>query len=467
MKALLREWLLVRRDRAAIAAYAVFAVACAVALATSVASHRRDGELQADLAREEAARIASLRAEMTSRTGGAGEAWADPASPGAVGRGRAGTYAMLPERPLGVLRGVDVAPRAVLVTTRAGALDAGERDVVNARIESVGRFDLALLFVVLFPLTIVLLCFDVVARERETGTLRLLLVEGGRVGRLFVLRCVCRAGPVVLLALVTLAASVAITSGVDARALAVAATALVLYAVFWIAVTLALSSWFATSTANGLATIGTWIAFVVFAPTALAATVDRYAPTPSRIERTSAVREATRLASQQGSSLLARYYEDHPELAPDGGPRKDDFFARQVAVAKQVAAARAPVEARYFQALSRQRALVRTFSLASPVVLADRVLADLSGASRERTDSFREQVDAFQAELAGFFDDKTLRGQRLSLTSLDERPRFHFREPKDDATTSLLALAAWTAAAMLLATRRAPHASSLERTTTC
>lgn len=190
---------------------------------------------------------------------------------------------------------------------------------------------------------------------------------------------------------------------------------------------------------------------------------DRYAPTPSRIERTSAVREATRIASQQGSSLLARYYEDHPELAlAEGGPLKDDFFTRQVAIATRVAAARAPVEARYFEALTRQRSLVRTFSLASPVVLADCVLADLSGASRERTDAFREQSDVFQAEFAGFFDDRTLKGQRLTPASLDERARFHFRDSSDRATSSLLALAAWAAAALVLAARRMPLASSLE-----
>lgn len=462
----MREWMLVRRDRAAMTAYAIYALACAIALAVSVAGHRRDAALGDDLAREESARVAALRGAMATRAPGGGEAWADPTNPGAVGRGRAGTYAFLPERSLGVLRGADVTPRAVLVTTRAGALDASERDVTNARIESIGHFDLGLLFVVLFPLTIVLLGFDVVVRERETGTLRLLLVENGGVSRLFVLRSLCRAGPVIGLSLVTLIAAAMLTSPSIAGALlplATAAAALLAYATFWIAVALVLSSWFEASAASGLAAIGVWIALVVFVPTALASAVDRYAPTPSRIERTSAVREATRVASQRGSELLARYYEDHPELvSAESGPPKEDLFARQVAVATQVAAARAPVEARYFEAVARQRRLARRSSLASPVVLVDRVLADLSGSNRERMDAFREEVDAFQTRFAAFFDERTLRGEPLTPAALDERPRFQFEEPSDDAAGALLALAVWTAAALLFAARWLPRASRLE-----
>jgi len=75
---------------------------------------------------------------------------------------------------------------------------------------------------------------------------------------------------------------------------------------------------------------------------------------------------------------------------------------------------------------------------------------------------FRERVDAFQAELARFLDERALKRQRLTVASFDARPRFRFREPDDGASASLLALAAWAALAMVLAARRLPRVASLD-----
>ncbi|WP_394825616.1 DUF3526 domain-containing protein [Pendulispora albinea] len=461
------EWLFVRRDRAAGVAYLLFAVVCAVALAQGVSSVLRASTFRAELEGEETARIAALHGDLTSAPKPV-EPWRDPRNAGSVGRNRAATYAFLPAEPLAALR--TTGAKVVSVSTLGGALDRSMNDIDNPRLAGIGSFDLAFVVVVLLPLFILALTFDVVTRDRESGALRLLLAQGTHAVRIYVRRALVRTLPLILIAVATLvlsaAAASASPSGFAAPVdLALAAFAIGVYALFWIGVAFAVQGLVRTSAAGGLAALAAWLVLVVIAPVALAALVDARVPIPSRIERTILVREATRRASLEGSGLLARYYEDHPELSHDG-VRADpnDFYARQVAVSERVRAARAPVEARYRTALAEQRRLVGCLSAASPVVVLDRLLDDLAGTSRERSDAFVEQVTEFQSRFAAYFDTKVARREALTAESLAQRPTFTFRDVDvSDRLWTSCTLALWLAVALLAAFRGVTAAVHFER----
>jgi hypothetical protein len=126
-----------------------------------------------------------------------------------------------------------------------------------------------------------------------------------------------------------------------------------------------------------------------------------------------------------------------------------------------VAAARAPVERRFFDALERRGALTRGMALASPASLLALALDEVAGSSDERMARFRREVDAFQTQFAAFFNEKTMRGERLSASSLAQRPTFRFEERRATAWP-LLALAAWTLAMIALASRRMHRAVDLD-----
>ncbi|WP_394840070.1 DUF3526 domain-containing protein [Pendulispora rubella] len=449
------EWLLLRRDRTAWIAYLFFTVVCLAALAQGVSTARREAAFRSELAGEEASRIAALQGEMGAlgRGGKSPEAWQDPRNAGAMGRGRGATYAMLPAEPFDALRVART--QVVSVTTAAGPLEGATGNLENPRLQGIGPFDLAFVLVVLLPLFVLGLTFDVVARDRESFVLRLLLSQGIHARRAYAMRAAVRTLPLVLVAVASVLLGLAFspTGHAPYSDVGLVTVAIAVYALFWACVAVALQGIFHAAAASGLASLAAWFFLVVAAPVLLEAHVEARVPIPSRTERTMLVREATRQASLEGSKLLARYYEDHPDLAQSGArPDPDDYYARQIASRARVRTAAAPVEASYHDALTAQRALVRRYSAASPVVVLDRLLDDLAGTSRERHDAFSEQVTTFQRYFSAWFDRKVLVHEPLTAASLTERPAFTFvPAARADGGWTLGALGLWAALALFAA----------------
>jgi len=97
----------------------------------------------------------------------------------------------------------------------------------------------------------------------------------------------------------------------------------------------------------------------------------------------------------------------------------------------------------------------------SPVSLLAISLDEIAGTSDERLGRFHREVDAFQTHFAAFFNDKTMRSERLSVVSLAQHPVFHFEEPAAIASPAFV-LAAWALVTFGLAILRFHRALDLE-----
>ncbi|HEY7287147.1 MAG TPA: DUF3526 domain-containing protein, partial [Vicinamibacterales bacterium] len=163
---------------------------------------------------------------------------------------------------------------------------------------------------------------------------------------------------------------------------------------------------------------------------------------PSRVEMIQAVRVASDEAAGAGSRLLARYYEDHPELATGGaGQAMNDFNIVRVAVDEDVSRRARPVIERYERQLAHQQTLIDRVRVLSPPVLTQDALEDVSGTGTARHRHFLAQVDRFHASWRGFI--LPLIFQKARVTALDDVPSFTFREerPASVAGRVLIALA--------------------------
>ena len=79
------------------------------------------------------------------------------------------------------------------------------------------------------------------------------------------------------------------------------------------------------------------VLLVVLLPSTLNMIATTPIPSPSRVEMIQAMRVASDEADAEGSTLLARYYEDHPELASgDAQQAMNDFNLVRVAVGREV-----------------------------------------------------------------------------------------------------------------------------------
>ena len=92
-----------------------------------------------------------------------------------------------------------------------------------------------------------------------------------------------------------------------------------------------------------------------------------------------------RRGASAASTLLARYYEDHPELASGGAEQAmNDFNIVRVAVDDDVARRVRPVVDRYEQQIARQQATIDRLRFLSPAVLMQDALNDVAGTGMPR-----------------------------------------------------------------------------------
>jgi ABC-2 type transport system permease protein len=371
----------------------------------------------------------------------------DPRSPASVGATTGAPYAVLPPGPLAALAvgQSDLHASYVKITTRSRQSFENPDEIDNPANLLAGRFDLAFALVYLVPLLVLVLSYDLLSGERERGTLGLLLSQPIPVRRLVLAKVAARGALILGVVVAGALAGLAIT-GTGAGASEVAGrlslwVAVVTgYTLFWLglAVAVNLAGW--GSATNALTLAAAWLALVVVGPAILNVVVKSAYPVPSRVELIGAMREASNAATTQGSALLGKFYQDHPDLTP----RRDsldleDFMSRTYSVQDAVDRELAPVVERYESQLASQQAAVERFRALSPAIVTQEALNDLAGTGLARYRRFRDQVAAFHREWQRFFLPRIFQRRLLARADYDAMPRFVYQdEPSRDVSRRVL-----------------------------
>jgi len=346
-----------------------------------------------------------------------------------------GTMAVLPPAPLPLLATgqSDLSPgHESVVLWKLAASGETRSELENPSRLLAGHFDLAFVLVWLFPLCLLAMVYDLMAGDRESGTLRLALAQGITPWRWMARRALARSLPILALAaLATLGAGLfSGTSGAGLRGVLAVAVVLA-YGLFWVALAVAVNA-VARSAASAATSLGAaWVLLVLVAPTLLNVTVETLHPTPSRPELVAAGRKASGEAEKRGGELLNSFYRDHPELAPPG--QQADFAAQHLTVQTEVGRAVEPVRQKFDEQLAQQQAAVNRWRFISPAIAAHEALTDLAGTGYWRHRAFRDQVNAFKKSVADFYTPKIHLRQTLTMADFERLPRFAFREESTGA----------------------------------
>lgn len=446
------EWRNLNADRTPLAVALLLGLAIAYGAfngSSWVSFQRRT--IQAALT-EERERLAAIRTEMAQIDRGEKQvsAFADPRLPQSFGRNMGVRYAVMPPAALGSLAigQTDLYPYYFKVSTNSKESFLDSDEIENPANLLVGRFDLAFVILYLFPLVILAFSYNLVSAEKESGTLALSLSQPVSLRTIVLAKVTLRALFVVALAIVLSVAGVAIggadlvAGGVWARLFYwIAVTAA--YGAFWFAMAIAVNAFGRSSAANAITLAGLWLLFVVVAPSVLNVVVKAAFPVPSRVELIQAMRVAGDDATRKGSQLLARYMEDHPEMAPaqktpGGAP---DFGTLLVAVNEATERSVQPVLARFDGQVAAQQQIVDRFRYLSPTIVAQSAFNDLAGASAHRYHHFLSQVERYHRSWREFLVPRTLRKEKLSPADIDKLPTFTFQEEDGAAVSARLSIA--------------------------
>lgn len=315
-----------------------------------------------------------------------------------------------------------------------------------------GRFDAGFLIVLLLPLFVLALVYNVIAQERESGRLKLALIQGGGVRRRLVLRAFLRLAPV-WLCLMLIGAG-ALWFGAPPGRLALWWSAALLYLLFWFGAGLALATLRLRQETLALTAAGAWLFVVVLLPAAGSALTKMLAPTPPASGLIVEARAAAIDANRHLLENLEIYVSDHPELMDN--PDADDWAAKlyvsQVIIEEELR----PVLEEHARLEQAQLNLAGRLSLLSPASALDQYFTDVAGTGRPRQTAYAAQVTRFLHAWRDTYAPWIFARRSLSSADIAELPRFSFLEPAIPTRTAstIVGLLCFALAAAALAASR-------------
>lgn len=438
------EWRHSWRDSSVRAIVVVFALLVAYAAfgGARLVSTARDAHATAQLA--EAERLDVLRRDLKAISAGAQvKHAADPRDPLRVGRELAPRVASLPPGPLAVVAvgQRDVLPAIVELTTNAKRAGPRSDEGASPLKQSNGPFDLAFVFVFLLPLVVIALSYDLLSRERERGTLSLVLSQPISLTTFVLGKSLQRAALVVALAVgfglvgPIVADPGVVTSGGGLR-LTLYVLLLALYVLFWLVLAIFVNALGRSSAANALTLVGFWLALLVVVPGLASVAVDTAYPSPSRVELVN----LARAAASDAESRTTQAEGDHGK--PASATSAEQTVAMQAELERQLE----PVQEKFREQHRKQQGLVDKLRFLSPAILLNEGLSDVAGSGVTRHQHFSDQVDEFHARLKTFFEERIRQDAALTIGDYDAMPQFVYQEAPDKKLglrvgASLLALA--------------------------
>ena len=290
-------------------------------------------------------------------------------------------------------------------------------------------FDLSLVVVVLMPIIMIAVSFDVLASERSRGSLAMVLAAPVRLPRLVWTRLLFRNG---LLWIVASAAMLALTLLNDAggdrlQRLGLWLTTSWLYGAVWLAIIAFCVARFQTATATAGSLVGLWLLFTLALPATFATLAEAMYPTPSRLAFLSEIREAQGETNRELTKLTEGFLMDHPDLTV-GDESLPSYFRAAFLSNEAARDTTKPIVDAYAEARAGRERTVWVAQYLSPAVLTQQLLAASAGADLGRQHRYQDQVLVALSELAQIVGPAIVSRNRLSLQDFDRLEPFRFEE---------------------------------------
>jgi ABC-2 type transport system permease protein len=296
-----------------------------------------------------------------------------------------------------------------------------------------GAFDLAFVVIFIMPLLMIVLSYDVLSDDRESGRLGLLLSQPISIRQLVTARLKVRFGAVGTIVLITSLIGLFAGSAGDSISarlpymgvwLLISAS----YFLVWAAVIIWAISLNIKGETTALLLAGLWIANGLVGPASVSAAAESLYPTPSRLAFLSEAREASSAAYKTQADIMQGMLLDHPDLTAENYSIPE-YIRTAFLVNKTVDEAVVPVLARFDEVQAERRQFLAKLQYVSPAVLTLQLFNLAAGTNLERHLTFEQQVRDFKQSIAEEVEGNVLAGERLKLAEYDRLPQFSHALP--------------------------------------
>jgi ABC-2 type transport system permease protein len=203
---------------------------------------------------------------------------------------------------------------------------------------------------------------------------------------------------------------------------------------------------------NAMASVGVWIVMLLILPAATHAIAGAlYPAAPSRASLVLQVRAAAVDAESNRDAELAKYLESHPQTDVSLNPGSARERTLRRLVTQQAAVQRVDALLLEHEAqLARQQAVVQRFSVVSPALLMNEVLAEVAGSGPQRMAEFMAMVNEFHGRWRAFFVSRAQVNQPMSVQDYGQLPRWAANPQRSAAGLSAVLQPLWRLAGLSL-----------------
>ena len=293
-----------------------------------------------------------------------------------------------------------------------------------------GNFDLAFVIIYILPLLIIAFTYNILSKEKELGTLRLLSSQPISVFRWLLQKVGIRFVIFNTLTSLIIWIAIAIGSIKDApNATSLFGLFLLItgYQLFWFVLSFMIGIKINNSSKNALTLIGCWLLLVLVIPATINQIGNTLYPTPSRLNMINEIRLIKKENEKKQDKIMDSYLRNHPELAQGAGQEQFGFWHNYFASEKVLEEKTKPLLARYNSQLKKQQTLQRTFQFLSPALLMQQSLNKVAASSEMHYNDFKTQVNEFSLTWRNYLVPMLFNQEKFTLKNYRELPEFNYR----------------------------------------
>lgn len=293
------------------------------------------------------------------------------------------------------------------------------------------QFDVAAVIILLLPLFMIAVSFDVLASDRSRGALSMVLSFPVRLPSLVWSRLFVRNGMLWMAAIATMTCLLVLNDAGGDRHVRFGLWlgVCLAYGLFWLMVIALCVAYVRTAINTAAALVAVWMLLTLAIPAAVTTISEAAYPTPSRLAYLSEVRRAQVETHRELDRLTARYLLDHPEMTVSN--EELPSFYRAAFLANRVAQERTRAILNAFEAARTGRAQTLQWAqYLSPSIIAQRLLNLTAGADLDRQHRFQAQARGALEQLSVTVGPAVVSRNRLSTAEFDILSPFSFQDQR-------------------------------------
>ena len=307
------------------------------------------------------------------------------------------------------------------------ALDYSE--MVNPVQLLFGNFDLAFVFIYILPLLIIAFTYNILSKEKELGTLRLLSSQPISIISWLFQKILIR---FIIFNFITILALITVIFSFYFNQIGLKGTFQVIglilaYNLFWFVLSYFINITINNSSKNIFSLVGIWLLLVLIVPAGINQISNSIYSPPSRLKMVNDIRSIKKENEKKQNEIMDEYLRNHPEFAEESGQEKFGFWHRYFASEKMMEQKIKPLIAEFDIQLKKQQELIRVFEFISPVTIMQQSMNRIAGTSELHYNDFKKQVFEFSNEWRNYLVPMLFKKEKFTTKNYETLPIFSYQ----------------------------------------